>query len=64
MQKHGKPTDDLTVERATFNAVLTRLVESPPAPKKEIVKKVRRRSRLRSLTTGILVPDPKPQQSQ
>ncbi len=45
---------DLAVDRKEFDAILAKLIATPPTTKAKIVRKIKAKSRLRPLTKPLL----------
>lgn len=54
MVKPNEKSRDLAVDRKEFDAILSKLIATPPTTKATIIRKIKTKSRLRPLTRPLL----------
>ena len=54
MVKPNERSRDLAVDRKEFDAILSKLIATPPTTKATIIRKIKTKSRLRPLTRPLL----------
>ena len=54
MSPSSEKWKDLAVDRKEFDAILGKLIATPPTTKAKIIRKIKAKSRLRPLTRSLL----------
>jgi len=54
VSKASEKWKDIAVDRKEFDAVLGKLIATPPTTKAKIIRKIKAKSRLRPLTRSLL----------